>query len=158
MYKKQSQAGATLIEILIALLILSLGLLGMAGLQARALKGNHSAAQRSQAVIMSYYILEAMRVDASKAKALDYNTGNVDAYGVIDAVCNPAVFTDNNLPDNNMKAWLTHLKSTIGTASDSTTCGGVFCDSDGNCTVQVFWDDSIAGGLGAQKIESTTRL
>ena len=67
--------GATLIEILVALLILSLGLLGMAGLQARAVKGNHSAMQRTQAVMMSYYILDAMRVDRANAKAGNYNRG-----------------------------------------------------------------------------------
>ena len=48
----QAQRGATMLEILITLLILSIGLLGMAGLQALSLKSNQSAYYRSQATFL----------------------------------------------------------------------------------------------------------
>ncbi|NQW92723.1 MAG: type IV pilus modification protein PilV [Polaromonas sp.] len=152
------QGGATLIEVLVALLVTSFGLLGMAALQARAIKGNHSSMQKTQAVVMSYYILDAMRVDRASAKALAYNTGSLDADGKIGAICNPAAVIGTALADNNLKSWITSLKSEIGNSVDTTTCGAVQCDADGNCRVQVRWDDSRAGGLGVQIIETFSRL
>jgi len=145
--------GATLIEILVALLILSLGLLGMAGLQARAVKGNHSAMQRTQAVMMSYYILDAMRVDRANAKAGNYNRGKS---------CSATSFSGTNLPDRNLKHWIESLQTNLGNDKDLVnadgTCGEIQCDADGLCLVKVSWDDSRAGGLGVQTIETRTKL
>lgn len=151
-------SGATLIEILVALLVLSFGLLGMAALQARALKGNQSAMQRTQAVLMSYYILDAMRVDRNSAKSLNYNTGSLDADGKIGPICNPAAISGTSLADNNRKHWIQSLKTTIGKVGDTTTCGAVLCDAVGVCHIQVRWDDSRAGGLGIQIIDTHTKL
>lgn len=151
------QKGATLIEILVAMLILSFGLLGMAALQARALKGNQSAMQRTQAVMMSYYILDAMRVDRDSAKSTDYNTGSLSGT-TIDPICNPDAVTGASLADNNVKHWIGSLKTAIGKAGDTTTCGAILCDADGICQVQVRWDDSRAGGLGVQIITTHTKL
>ena len=60
---RRSQGGATILEVLVSVLVLSLGIFGMVGLQLRALKGNNSSFQRTQAVMMSYYIVDAMKVD-----------------------------------------------------------------------------------------------
>lgn len=154
---KKTQRGASLIEVLVALLVTSFGLLGMAALQARAIKGNQSSMQKTQAVVMSYYILDAMRVDQGNAKALAYNTGSLAA-GKIGPICNPAAVTGTTLADNNLKDWITSLKSTIGNPADTTTCGAVLCDADGNCHVQVRWDDTRAGGLGVQIVETFSRI
>ena len=155
---KQTQRGVSLIEVLVALLVTSFGLLGMAALQARAIKGNQSSMQRTQATMMSYYILDAMRVDRNNVKLLAYNTGVLDADGKIGPICNPASITGTTLADNNLKDWITALKSEVGNSADTTTCGAVLCDADGNCRVQVRWDDTRAGGLGVQIVETYTRL
>ena len=154
---QRKQKGATLIEILVAVLVLSFGLLGMAALQARALKGNQSAMQRTQAVMMSYYILDAMRVDRSSAKSLNYNTGSLSGT-TIGAICNPDDVTGSSLANNNVKHWIISLKTAIGKAGDSTTCGAILCDASGICQVQVRWDDSRSGGMGEQIITTHTKL
>lgn len=153
----KTQCGASLIEVLVALLVTSFGLLGMAALQARAIKGNQSSMQKTQAVVMSYYILDAMRVDRASATALTYNTGAL-VDGKIDPICNPTAVTGTSLADNNIKAWVTSLKAEIGNSADTTTCGAVLCDANGNCRVQVRWDDTRAGGLGVQMVETFTKL
>lgn len=131
----------------------------MAALQVRALKGNQSAAQRSQLVMMSYYILDAMRIDAAAAKTLNYNTGALDANGNIDAfICSSGAVDGTSLADNNQRAWLDAMKASIGAPGDTSTCGAIACDADGNCTVQIKWDDSLAGGLGEQKFTTSTRI
>lgn len=53
--------GFSLIEAMIALLVLSIGLLGLASLQARSMRYNHEALVRSQATALVYDIFEKMR-------------------------------------------------------------------------------------------------
>jgi type IV pilus assembly protein PilV len=58
-----NQRGFTLTEVLIAVLVLAVGLLGLAGLQLAGMKSNHSAYLRSQATIVAYDLLDRMRAD-----------------------------------------------------------------------------------------------
>lgn len=154
--RKRLQQGASLIEVLVAVLILALGLLGMAGLQANALKTNQSSYARGQAVMLSYYMLDAMRADRPNAILQNYNTGPVGAGGVIDSVCSDGSITGATLADNNRKDWIVSLKRSLG--DTDATCAAINCDVSGLCTVQITWDDSRAGGLAAQRITTTSRL
>lgn len=61
---RAAQRGFTLLEALIALLVLSVGLLGLAALQARGLAYNHDAFVRSQATLLAYDMIERMRMHA----------------------------------------------------------------------------------------------
>lgn len=60
-------SGFTLIEVLVAVLVLSVGLLGLAGLQATSLKSNHSAYLRTQAVLLTYDLIDRMRANRNLA-------------------------------------------------------------------------------------------
>lgn len=55
------QTGSTMIEVLVALLILAIGLLGMAGLQTLSLRNAHDAYLRTQATILAVDMVERMR-------------------------------------------------------------------------------------------------
>ena len=57
-----SQRGAGLLEVLIAVLVMGIGLLGIAALQATALRNAQSSMERSQAVVQAYAILDSMRL------------------------------------------------------------------------------------------------
>ena len=65
--------GFTLIEVMVAMLILSIGLLGMAGLQAVSLKMNQSALHSSQATFLAYDIIDRMRANRQAALDGDYD-------------------------------------------------------------------------------------
>lgn len=144
---RSAQKGVSLIEVLIAVLILSLGLLGMAGMQARAIKSNQSSYARSQAVMLSYYMLDAMRADRTNAvTSTAYNTAKV---------CNTSTFTGSTLADRTRADWINALKTNLGDLT--TTCGGISC-TGGICTIDIFWDDSLAGGLGTQQFTTSSRL
>lgn len=67
--------GYNLIEVLVALVILSIGLLGLARLQMAGLKYATSAAHRLEAVNQANDILERMRVNYTQALAGGYNVG-----------------------------------------------------------------------------------
>jgi type IV pilus assembly protein PilV len=79
------QGGMTLIEALVALLVLSIGLLGVAGLQFQALRGNHGAHLRSQATILAHDIADRMRANRTDALAGAYivDIGEVPAGGTL---------------------------------------------------------------------------
>jgi type IV pilus assembly protein PilV len=65
-----NQSGFTLVEVLVALVILAIGLLGVAGLQNRSLSGNQGALYRSQAVLYANDIIERMRVNRVQSRVV----------------------------------------------------------------------------------------
>jgi type IV pilus assembly protein PilV len=160
-----AQQGASLIEVLIAVLILGVGMLGIAAMQATALRNGQSSLERSQAVIQTYTILDVLRANRTNAIAGYYNTAGSGPQ------CSAAV-VDTSAPSGQQSAqgdlnqWLSSLKQTVGTASDTTTCGRVSCVtntlSGGTCTVVVQWDDSRGSssntnGVADEKAEGGTQ-
>jgi type IV pilus assembly protein PilV len=65
---RQRISGVTLIEVLVAVLVLSLGLLGYAALLAFSLKANQSANFRTQATVLAYEVLDMMRANRVNAQ------------------------------------------------------------------------------------------
>lgn len=57
--------GFSLVEVLVALAVLSIGLLGLAALQTTGLKFNHQSYERTQAVMQAYDIIDRMRANKS---------------------------------------------------------------------------------------------
>jgi type IV pilus assembly protein PilV len=55
--------GFSLLEVLIALLIFSFGLMGLAALQSFSVKNNQSSNFRSQATVLAYQIIDDMRAN-----------------------------------------------------------------------------------------------
>ena len=70
---RKDHTGFTLMEVLIAVLILSIGLLGLASLQANGLRSNFSSYARSQAVILANDMADRMRANLTEAVAGTYN-------------------------------------------------------------------------------------
>ncbi|MDP5206616.1 type IV pilus modification protein PilV, partial [Alishewanella sp. SMS9] len=70
MMKKQK--GITLLEVLISVVVLSIGLLGIAGLQTVSLKSTNMAHERAMAVILTETLFEVMRANAAAARAGDF--------------------------------------------------------------------------------------
>ncbi|NNG11720.1 MAG: type IV pilus modification protein PilV [Halobacteria archaeon] len=59
--------GFGLIEVLVAVLILSIGLLGLASLQTNGMRFNHTSYLRTQATVLAYDIVDAMRANRGAA-------------------------------------------------------------------------------------------
>lgn len=144
--KGRTQAGASLIEVLVAVMILGVGLLGIGAMQAIALRNGQSSLERTQAVIQSYAILDLVRANRANALAGYYNTPGTAP------VCE-AVEVDPDDPggvqgaQNDVNAWLASLKTAMGSgAGDTTTCGALNCVANtiggATCTVTIQWDDS----------------
>jgi type IV pilus assembly protein PilV len=70
-----TQRGVTMLEVLVALLILTIGLLGVAGLQARMQTAQVEAFQRAQAIVLMQDMVD--RINANRRNATSYATGSV---------------------------------------------------------------------------------
>lgn len=129
--------GIGLIEVMVSVMVLAVGLLGIAAMQAMALRGGQGSLESTQAVMATNSILEAIR--ANRTQAASYNMAKTCA--------TPAGGAD--AASNDRAAWIGALKSTIGSGvGDVTTCGQITnCTATNatNCTITVFWDDSRAG-------------
>jgi type IV pilus assembly protein PilV len=69
--------GFSLVEVLVSIVVLSIALLGTAGLTAASLKSNNSSYYRSQATVLADDILDRMRANVVVARGGTYNiTGN----------------------------------------------------------------------------------
>lgn len=150
---RHRQRGGGLIEILVAVLVLSIGMIGLAGLQAAMLRNADSSYMRTQATVLAYDILDAMRANATGAADGAYNRS-------LDAACTiPA--EGSTLAERDLNAWMTRIKSVFGDHAGS--CGAITCtaaaDNDIRCTVTIQWDDTRAlGGLADTRVAITSRL
>jgi len=70
---RKKASGYTLIEVLIAVLILSIGLLSLAFTQANSMRYTHSAYLRSQATLLSGDILDSIRTNRMNAESGAYD-------------------------------------------------------------------------------------
>lgn len=68
----QFQRGFNLIEVMVALVVLSIGLLGLAGLQVLGLRYNHQSYERTQATLLVNDMIDRMRANPDGAAAGDY--------------------------------------------------------------------------------------
>jgi type IV pilus assembly protein PilV len=65
---RRNSAGFTLIEVMISMIVLSLGLLGLAALETKTLRDNQNAYYRSLASQFAYELADRMRVNNAEAK------------------------------------------------------------------------------------------
>jgi len=131
---RNKSAGFSLLEVLVALLVLSVGLLGLAALQAVALKSNHGAYQRSQATFLAYDIIDRMRANRVLAISGSYNLAMASA---------PSGST--TLAQQDLVDWMDNFVAVLLPAGD----GSIACTTAAVCTVVVQWDASRQGGTAA---------
>jgi len=125
-------AGVSLIEVMVSLVILSVGLLGVAAMQLKALRNNMSAGERSMAVIQVYSILDAMRSNVTVARNGGYSYAR-------SATCEAPSGTAQ--ADKDLQQWISAIHQDLGESA----CGNISC-LNGRCTIRVFWNDSRGSG------------
>lgn len=70
----RDQRGFSLVEILVSILVLAIGLLGLAGLQSKMLAAEMEAYQRSHAMILLEDMMNRIRADEDGARANAYDS------------------------------------------------------------------------------------
>jgi type IV pilus assembly protein PilV len=139
---RQDHTGFTLLEVLIAVLILSIGLLGLASLQANGLRSNFSSYARSQAVILANDMADRIRANPVQAAAPIGAYNNIAATtgdpGCLLADCTPAQMVSHDIA-----TWYTNLQNTLPQGSGTIVGNGTVF------TISVMWDDNRDGAVGA---------
>ena len=123
---KVAQEGTTLIEVLAALLILTVGLLGAAAFQLNALKYTDSSRMTSQASFIAYDMMDRIRANAG-----------ADYTGAPPAAPNPSVARDQDLFDFN-----NNIVNALGA-----TATGTVALNQRVYTITITWDDSRAANV-----------
>ena len=134
------EKGFTLIEILVTVIILAVGLLGLAGLQAAALKYTSTAYQRAQATSLAYDILDQMRANVIAARAGAYNM-----------VCPPPPL-GATLAARDLQDWCQALVNTLPLATGSVAQNG------NRFTITIQWDDDRDPNTPALSFQTDTEL
>lgn len=144
-----SMRGFTLIEILVALVVLSIGLLGLASLQANGLRSNHSGYLRSQATILAYEMTDRLRANRKAAIAGDYDIVLTD----------DAPTSTTAIQDVDRKDWLDALASNLPSGDGAIDCTTTTVSSVSTyaCTITIQWNDTRKNAE-TQTFEMTTQL
>lgn len=151
MKTSRQQSGTSLLEVLIAVVILSIGLLGLAGLQVASLRVNQGAMQRSQATIFAYDVLDLMRGD--RIAAID---GEYDVFVTKDGHEIPVTSSSIASDYPNLKEWATELAKMLP-GSDAMICrtndpASMNCVGTGEFfIVEVRWPDENDRGSDAMR-------
>jgi type IV pilus assembly protein PilV len=142
---RHTQRGVTLIETLVALLVLSIGLLGVAGLQLTSLQHNRGAHMRSQASVLAYAIADRMRANRNVALTGGYNI----AFGA-----NPTGATVQAL---DLQNWKQTITNTLPAGDGSIDLVGA-----NEVRIRLRWTetatDNQGNAVGVQQFETRTRI
>jgi type IV pilus assembly protein PilV len=133
--------GFTLLEVLIAVVVLSIGLLGIAGLQAVGQQSNHSAYLRSQATVLAYDMIDRMRANQAAVANGDYDSIDTTANNYADPGCAGAGCSSSQMAQYDMYDWQQELSTQLPTGNGKVVGAG----SGSIFTVTVMWDDDRNG-------------
>jgi len=141
-FPKYDQRGFTLLEVMIAMVIFSIGMLGLAGLQARGLQSNTTAQYRTIATIQAYDMADRIRANARGITDGDYDaigTNIPAAVNCISGTCTAAQmaqfdhFEWNTTNGNVMPSGRGSVDIVVGT---------------GRFTITMMWDEDRTGIFG----------
>jgi len=119
------QRGVSLIEVLMAVLIFSVGLLGVAGLMVMATRSNHSAYQRTQAIFLADSMADRMSANPVGVWSGFYETpGSYASLGSAENDCS-AGCTPKELAEADLRIWRRQLITLL--PNDETTWGTIRC-------------------------------
>ena len=142
------QRGFTLLEVLVAILVVAGGLLGLAALMNASLRNNQSANAQTQAVWLAYDMLDRLRADRVNALGAAGSNYNV-ALGA--APASSAAF-----PLAQLKEWRGLLLANLPAGDGSVL---VTSATTREVTVVVQWNDSrVKGGGTIRKLQIDSRL
>jgi type IV pilus assembly protein PilV len=157
-------AGFSLVEVMVALVVISVGLLGIAKMQALALSSTGSARTRSLASLQAASLAATMQADRaywSAITAANYSV-TVSSTGTFSTTSDSNLVAPSNscvstsatshlctavqLAAQDLTEWGTSLHSALPSSSATIACnqGGVVT-APPNCAITITWTDHVVG-------------
>jgi type IV pilus assembly protein PilV len=125
--------GFTLLEVLIALLVLSIGLLGLAALQTSGLRSNQMATMRTLATQIAYDMTDRMRANTTGMTNLEYVIATDET-----PAASPATTAEIDLTE-----WRAQVARLPGGLSSITRSAGPPVTHE----ITVYWDEERKGAV-----------
>jgi type IV pilus assembly protein PilV len=168
------QAGVTLIEVLVTILVLAIGLLGIAAVQTTAMTGNFASYQATQASFLATGMMERIRANrAAYANGNSYYQLTAGSTPSVTTTCYSSACTPQQQAQWDMAVWYSQVTG-VSAGSGVTTLGvkdsagnpigalpggqaSITCDSPfpitgpGKCIVSVYWDPGRISPSGSNK-------
>ncbi len=133
-------AGFSLIETLVALCVVSVGLLGLLQLHLAALRVNRAALHAGQAVTLAEDLAERLRANRDPANAYDCSGDCIAGVGG-----NAVAITD-------LQAWLTAIAARLPEGEGAVTYRAGATGMPAQYLVTVSWTDAGGGGRAAHAL------
>lgn len=147
--ERSGTTGFSMIEVMVAVLVLSTSMLGLALLQVSSLRASNGAYLRSQAIVLAYDIQDRMRANASVVTLGCYD---LDLTGPLPlATCAGALLTEaTHVTD--LTEWRSELGSTLPQG-----IGSVSVDPASKvASVTIQWQDNSVSDSEDQTLAATT--
>jgi len=167
--KKYKINGFSMLEVLITLVIILLGVLGMAGMQMLAINNTQIARTHSLAAIMASSLTAQMQANESywtdstistsvlgankrgwESSILSNSTLNGQSIDCTDEICTPVAMAGYDL-----KKWGADLATLLPSGKATVTCSGPTATAPNVCTISVSWTEQNVA-LHNQNNASTT--
>lgn len=159
MHKRSPQRGISLIEVLVAVMIFSIGLVGLAGLLIMATRSNQAAYLRTQVVYLAHNMADRMSANPTAVWDGSYNSTSYPTATSAPTTCTVAApCTPDALATYDQQMWSSQLASFLPGATASINCSATnagFAPSaaqygmrppyGGTCTMTIQWQERGAG-------------
>jgi type IV pilus assembly protein PilV len=149
-------AGLSLIEVLVTLVVIAVGLLGLAKMQAAALSNTQVARMRSLVALQAASLAAAMRANrafwATAPRSFSAaGTVVTDASGALntEGACHAQACTPTQLAAYDVKSWIASLNTSFPGYSAAVSCAG----SPVNCDIDLTWTEKV---IAINKSTATT--
>lgn len=142
------ERGLTLIEVLVAIVLIAFGLLAVASMQITGLKNNQSAHYRTTATVLAYDMLDRMRANKKGLIAGSYNTNG----SFLDGISTPGSY--GTMAERDKQEWLTQIGNSLPTGKGKIEAAA----NASTLRVTIQWDDQRGtGGNSTQSLSIETQ-
>lgn len=152
------QRGISLIEVMMSVLIFSIGLIGLAGLMVMATRSNHSAYLRTQVTFLANSMADRMSGNPTGIWSGAYNSSAYPVSSTSVGCASGAACTPADLALHDQRLWSDQLRTFLPNPKATVDCSGVTAVSynptaqlslrppyGGTCKMSVTWSERGAG-------------
>jgi len=148
---RSRQAGVSIVEALVALVILSVGMLGIAGLYLSSLQAGRSANLRIQAVNLASEMADRIRANRNGEASYNLAAGNLPA--AVD--CATVACTTAQLAQSDQNIWVTTIRAALAGA---TAGGGSITYTDNPAPMPDRYEITVTWREAGSDVDASYRL
>jgi type IV pilus assembly protein PilV len=166
MMRATGSRGFSMIEVMVALIVIAIAVFGTAKMQGLVINATHNSANRSLAALQAASLAAAMRANpaywASVTSPPPVNVATYSGSGIgislhsslsgLTKDCSTAVCTPAQMAAWDLKSWATSLNTILGVGSGANiSCAAGSSTAPNTCTVEVDWQEKTVAANTTQR-------